>query len=89
MPGFKIRILDEATQELAKLDQITSRRIVQRIKWLADNLEVTRLEMLTGDLAGFYILRVGDYRVVYEVLWDEQSILIHAIAHRSKIYRKR
>jgi len=56
--GFKIHILDEATQELAKLDQVTGRRIVQRIKWLADNLEVTRLEMLTGDLAGFYKLEL-------------------------------
>ncbi len=42
-----------------------------------------------GDLAGLYKLRVGDYRVIYEVLWDEETIVIHAIGHRREIYRRR
>ncbi len=27
--------------------------------------------------------------VIYEVLWDERTIVIHAIGHRSEIYRRR
>ncbi len=42
-----------------------ARRIVQRINWLAANWDAVRLEALTGDLAGLYKLRVGDYRVIY------------------------
>jgi mRNA-degrading endonuclease RelE of RelBE toxin-antitoxin system len=38
---------------------------------------------------GFYKLRVGDYRVIYEILYDEQTIVIHAVGHRKDIYRKR
>ena len=33
-------------------------------------LDTLRPEALTGDLAGFYKLRVGDYRVMYEILKD-------------------
>jgi hypothetical protein len=42
-----------------------------------------------GDLAGLYKLRVGDYRIIYEVLWDEETIVIHAVGHRREIYRRR
>ena len=86
---YHIRILDSAARELEGLDKPVGRRIVRRIHWLAVNLDNIRLEMLTGDLAGFYKLRVGDYRVLYEILVDEQGIVIHAIGHRRAIYRKR
>ena len=86
---YRIRILDAATRELAKLDKPIGRRIVRRIRWLAENLEIARLEALTENLTGFYKLRVGDYRVIYEILHDEDSIVIHAIGHRREVYRKR
>jgi len=56
---------------------------------MAANLNGIRLEALVGDLAGLYKLRVGDYRVIYEVLWDEETIVIHAVGHRREIYRRR
>jgi len=89
MAEYRIRILGAASQDLARLDKPMERRIVQRINWLAANLDAIRLEALTGDLAGLYKLRVGDYRVIYEVLWDEETIVIHAIGHRREIYRRR
>jgi len=84
-----IRILDPATRELARFDRPVSRRIVERIQWLAANLDSLTPEALAGDLAGLYKLRVGDYRVLYEILHDEQTIVIHAIGHRREIYRRR
>lgn len=86
---YRIYILDTATQELSGLDKAVSRRVVDRINWLAANLDAIRLEALTGDLAELYKLRVGDYRVIYEVLREERTIVIHAIGHRREIYRKR
>ncbi len=88
MADYHIRILEEAAQELARLDKPIARRIVQRIKWLAENIEAIRLEALAGNLGGLYKLRVGHYRVIYEVLKDEKVIVIHAIGHRREIYRK-
>ena len=89
MAEYRIRILGAASQDLARLDKPIARRIVQRINWLAANLDTIRLEALTGDLAGLYKLRVSDYRVIYEVLWDEGTVVIHAIGHRREIYRRR
>jgi len=89
MSKYRIRILQAASRDLERLDKPTGRRIVQRINWLAANLDVIRLEALTGELAGLYKLRVGDYRVIYEVLWEEETIVIHAIGHRREIYRRR
>ncbi len=86
---YRIRIMSAATRELAQLDNAVGRRIVKRINWLAANLDDIKLEAFTGDLFGFYKLRVGDYRVLYEILHDERIIVVHAIGHRREIYRKR
>jgi mRNA interferase RelE/StbE len=86
---YQIHILDAASRELARLDKPIARRIVSRIRWLADNVENIQPDALTGNLAGFFKLRVGDYHIVYEILGPEQSIIIHLIGHRREIYRKR
>ncbi len=86
---YRIRILNAAARELAGLDKSVARRVVERINWLAENLDDIRLEALTGDLSGFYKLRVGNYRILYETVHDEQTIVIHMIGHRREIYRRR
>ena len=86
---YRVRIVDAATRELARLDKPLARRIIERITWLATNLDNISPEALTGELAGFYKLRVGDYRVIYEILYTEQTLVIHAIGHRREIYRRR
>jgi len=86
---YHIRVLEEASRELARLDKPVGRRIAERVNWLAANLDSIRPEALTGDLIGLYKLRVGDYRVIYEVIRNEKTIVIHAVGHRREIYRKR
>ena len=43
---YRIRILDAVTRELAGLDKPIGHRIVQRIHWLAENLDEVDLEPL-------------------------------------------
>lgn len=85
---YNIRILEEASCELARLDKPVGRRIVERINWLSEKLNDIRPEPLRGDLIGLYKFRIGDYRVIYEIVHDEKTIVIHAIGHRREIYRK-
>ena len=85
--SYKVRILDPAAHELARLDKQIGQRIVKRIHWLAENLNNVQLVALKGDLASFYRLRVGDYRVVYEILHGERAIVIHLIGHLREVYR--
>jgi len=84
---YQVRILDAASCELSRLDKQTGLRIVRRIRWLAENLGTIRPIALKGDLAGLYKLRVGDYRVVYEILHNEEVIVVHLIGHRGEIYQ--
>ncbi|WP_230400971.1 type II toxin-antitoxin system RelE/ParE family toxin [Microcystis aeruginosa] len=39
---------------------------------------------LTREWSGFYKLRVGDYRVIYE--FDRESRIIIRVGHRSEVY---
>jgi len=42
---------------------------------------------LKGILSGLYRCRVGDWRVIYEVIEAEQVVNILQIVHRGKAYR--
>jgi mRNA interferase RelE/StbE len=86
---YHLRILDSATRELERLDKPIGRRVVARLNWLAANVELIKPKTLTGEFAGLYKLRVGDYRVLYEILREEQVIVIHIVGHRREIYREK
>lgn len=86
---YRIRLLEAANGELARLDKTAGRRMVARLNWLAENVDEMTHEALKGELAGLYKLRVGAYRVIYEILRHEESVVVHAIGHRRDIYRSR
>ena len=86
---YSVRILKPAVKDLEKLDTAVAKRIADRISWLAENLDSTRLYPLKGESSGLYKPRDGSYRVIFEILRSEQSIIVHAVGHRREIYRKR
>ena len=49
---YSVRILDAAEKELARLDKPVGRRVVERINWLAANLDETGAEALTASPQG-------------------------------------
>jgi mRNA interferase RelE/StbE len=85
---YRVRLLDAATKELAKLDKLAARRVVERVNWLAENLKSVHHKTLTGGFEGLFKLRIGDHRVIYELIDNEQMIIVHMIGHRREIYRK-
>jgi mRNA-degrading endonuclease RelE of RelBE toxin-antitoxin system len=54
---FAPRILKSASRELKRIDPPIAQRIVDRIRWLAENFERITPEPLKGNLAGFSKLR--------------------------------
>jgi mRNA interferase RelE/StbE len=86
---YSIRVLKSALKDLEKLDPSVARGIADRISWLAENVDSTRLHPLKGELSGLYKLREGSYRIIFEVLRSDQTIIVHAIGHRRDIYKKR
>ena len=86
----EVRFRPEAEADLAKLtkqDWTAAQRILSKIKWLAENCAHAKHEPLSGDLAGFFKRRVGDYRVVYMVDTNSHTIEICVIGHRKDIYK--
>ncbi len=86
---YRAEITDDAERDLEQLDKQVASRIQKRIKWLAENFEQITPEPLSGPLADLYKLRVGDYRVLYDILRADRVLLIHRVRHRREVYRER
>jgi mRNA interferase RelE/StbE len=70
-------------RDIERLPSRNQAQVLARISEMSDDLkeDVTRLTIYTPE----YRLRVGDYRVLFEV--EEETIVIYRIRHRSKAYR--
>ena len=84
---YSIRLLRDANQDLTRLDKPVAKRIVRKLRWLADNLNDLSPEPLKGGFSGLYKLRQGDYRIIYEILRSEEIIVVHLIGHRREVYK--
>ncbi len=76
----------EAVVNMEKMTVVMRERIAKKIEWLAENIDQIIPEQLTGNLAGYYKLRVGDYRVIYDLINEEKVLIISKVGHRSEIY---
>ena len=89
--AWQIEFDPSAVKELAKLDKPVARRIVQflreRIAALSDPRSLG--EALRGDeLGSFWKYRLGDYRVVAEIIDRRVVIIVVRIGHPREVYRK-
>lgn len=76
----------EALADLEKLMQAIREQVVKKINWLAENFDQINPQSLTAELSGFFKLRVGDYRVIYEFSREEEIIFIDRVKHRRDVY---
>ncbi len=86
---YTVRLLKAATRDLERLDRTVAKSILDRLEWLTKNLHETRLYPLKGELRGLYKLREGSYRIIFEILHEENVIVVHAIGHRRDVYKQR
>ena len=85
--GYSTRIKGSAARELERVPRRDRERIVRAIDRLGD--DPLAGSPLKGDLRGLRRVRVGDYRVVYEVLDGDLVVLVVVVAHRREAYRRR
>jgi mRNA interferase RelE/StbE len=84
--SYSIEFTSEAIADIGRLDRTYQIRIARKIKWLGENFEQITSLPLTGNLSGFFKLRIGDYRVIYSINQAQQTTIIHQIGHRREIY---
>lgn len=83
--NYSLRIKESAFKELQRIDKPRRLRIIEAIEALPDN--PLSGKSLKGDLSGLRRIRVGDFRVVYELIEHQVLILIVRVAHRKSVYR--
>ena len=84
---YRIVLTKTATKSLSKVPQADVKRIRRKLKSLAANpfaehLQVKRLIGRDG-----FRLRIGDWRVIYDIHNDTLIIMVFKIASRAKVYR--
>ena len=79
--NYELRILPRAEKELGGLDSKPYQAVKAKIYGLRENPRPPGCRRLTN-VSGWR-LRVGDYRVVYEI--DDITVL--RIAHRREVYK--
>ncbi len=63
------------------------RRIKKKVDDLAENLPDPGTTKMKGNNT-FHKIRVGDYRIVYEIHQDRLVILVVKVGHRKDVYKR-
>jgi mRNA interferase RelE/StbE len=84
---YRIDFKGSAAKALKNIPKRDLKRIRNKIDSLSESLPDPNITKMKGDNP-FHRIRVGDYRIVYEIRVDILLILILKIGHRKDIYRK-
>lgn len=85
--SYSVRIKQSATKELARIPHRDRIRIVRAIDRLGEHPLTGRI--LRGEYQGLRRVRVGNYRIVYEVIQSALIVLVVRVGHRREVYRRR
>ncbi len=87
--AWTIEVSEKAFRALRKMDKQTARRIRNEL------LEIAKLEdprsrgkALTGNLAGVWRYRVGDYRILCDIEDGRLVVVVIDVAHRREVYKR-
>ena len=82
---YEIEFKPRAIKDLQSFSQAVAQRIVEKIEAMRTDLvgDVKRLTNFTPE----YRLRVGDYRVLFEI--EADKVVIYRVKHRSDAYNPR
>ena len=83
--SYSVWVLRRAQKELSNLPKNTYARLRTRILALADEPRPPGCRKLSG--RDGWRLRVGDYRVVYEIDDAMERVTILHVGHRRDVYR--
>ncbi len=65
-----------------KLDKTTASKILLKLEWLSANFDVIKPIPLKGEFSNLFKLRLGNYRIIYDVDYENFIITVHYIGHK-------
>jgi mRNA interferase RelE/StbE len=84
---YRLEFLAAARRDLKRLPKPIQVRIAEAVRDLAENPRPPGVKKMAGE-PNAWRLRVGDYRVVYEIHDGRLLILVIRLGHRKDIYRQ-
>lgn len=85
---WKVEYTESAYEEIQALDGAIKKIIKKAIE---DKLVVDPLKFglpLRRNLSGLFKLRVGNYRIIYQITKSEVTVLVIAVGHRRIVYEE-
>jgi mRNA interferase RelE/StbE len=88
---YSVEFSPKALKSLKKMNRRISANLLAWIKKNLDGCQNPRAhgKALAADLSGLWRYRIGDYRIIAEILDNTITIVVLEIGHRSVIYKKR
>ena len=87
MASYKIELKRSAEKDLRQIDRLRIPPIMEAVEALGDDPFPPGCRKLQGTEQQFRI-RVGDYRVIFEVDGQRRIVIVYHIRHRTDAYRK-
>ena len=84
---FKIVPKSSTEHDLKKIDRQYIPRIIEAIESLTENPFPIQSKKLK-DSESSYRLRIGDYRVIYQVDQENKTVVVYYIRHRKDAYKR-
>ena len=85
--AYHLEIVPRAERQIRKLPPPAQVRVIAAIESLQHNPRPTGVKKLGGDHET-YRLRLGDFRIIYQIQDRKLIVLILAVGDRKDIYRK-
>jgi mRNA interferase RelE/StbE len=80
---LELQFTKEFLRKLKQINKQTQVRILHQLKTLEEKPFAGK--RLTGRLTGLFSLRIGNYRIIYQL--SENKVIIRTVGHRKTIYR--
>ena len=85
--NYKISYVESIFDQLSSIPSNIRKTIVRAIDERLATNPYSVGKQLKSELAGCYRLRVGDYRIIYQINKKDSHVLIIKIAPRGKVYK--
>ena len=84
---YRVELMPRANRQLQKLPGNVQLRLTRALRRLEDDPRPPGVKRITG-AENLWRMRVGQYRIVYEIHDDRLLVLVVRVGHRKDIYRK-
>ena len=85
--SYRVELTSAAARQVRKLPRPVRGRVLDAVAQLAEDPRPHGAKKLVGERTAWRI-RVGDYRVIYDVLDERLTVTVVRAAHRREVYQR-